>query len=185
MTLFEFLMVFVSIIVGLGVAEILTGVAKQIRHRNSCRGYWVHSCGVVLIFLALLQSWWELWDLHNSTEWDFYSLVLMLFAPAGLYLIAHLIFPEPMQDSNVREHYFGPMRPIWWLAILTTASSTLFRPLAFGSDFITWDNATSALLIVGFLVLASTKNERIHTLLVPTFLLLLLWDVIRWHPTIG
>ncbi len=49
-----------------------------------------------------LQTWWELWDLHNTLEWAFYSLVLMLIAPAGLYLIAHLIFPEPMKNSNFR-----------------------------------------------------------------------------------
>lgn len=49
-TLFEYLMVLVSIIVGLGIAEILTGVARQYRHRHTSPGYWVHSCGVALIF---------------------------------------------------------------------------------------------------------------------------------------
>ncbi len=91
MSLFEFLMVFVSLIVGLGVAEILTGIAKQIRARATCSGYWVHSCGVGVIFLALLMA--------------------------------------------------------------------------------------------GFIALASSKNSVLHSILVPTFLVLLLWDVVRWHPT--
>ena len=43
MSLFEFLMVLVSIIIGLGIAEILTGIARQIRCRSSIQGYWVHS----------------------------------------------------------------------------------------------------------------------------------------------
>jgi hypothetical protein len=43
MSLFEFLMVLVSIIIGLGIAEILTGVARQIRCRGSIHRYWVHS----------------------------------------------------------------------------------------------------------------------------------------------
>lgn len=182
MTLFEFLMVLVSIIVGLGIAEILTGIALQIRCRESSPGYWLHSCGVALIFLALLQNWWELWDLHNTPEWAFYSLVLMLIAPAGLYLIAHLIFPEPMKNSNFREYYYGPMRPIWWLAVLVAISSTLFRPLAFGSELITWDNAAGAILFSGFIALASSRNSVLHSVLVPTFLALILWDIIRWHP---
>lgn len=75
MSLFEFLMVFVSIIVGLGVAEILTGIAQQIRRRATSTGYWVHCCGVALIFSALLQAWWELWDLAGTHERAFYSLV--------------------------------------------------------------------------------------------------------------
>ncbi len=92
MSLFEFLMVFVSIIVGLGVTEILTGIAMQIRHRESIKGYWVHTAGVLLIFVALIQNWWELWDRRNVPEWTFLGVVLMLIPPASLYLVAHLIF---------------------------------------------------------------------------------------------
>ena len=185
MSLFEFLMVFVSIIVGLGVAEILNGIARQIRCRQSITGYWLHTCGVALIFLALLQNWWELWELRDTPEWVFSSLILMLIAPASLYLIAHLIFPEPIQNSNFKEYYYGRMRPIWWLAVLTTVSSSLFRPLAFGSELVSMDNAVSAFMLVGFLCLAVSRNAVLHTTLVPTFLLLLLWDVIRWHPVIS
>ena len=185
MSLFEFLMVFVSIIVGLGVAEILTGVARQIRWRKSIVGYWVHSCGVALIFLALLQNWWELWELRNMPEWIFSGLVLMLIAPASLYLIAHLIFPEPIENSDFKDHYFGAMRSIWWLAILTVVASTLFRPLAFGSDLLTMDNAVSGFMLIGFLALATSRSSALHAVLVPFFLLLLLWDVIRWHPAIS
>jgi hypothetical protein len=183
MTLFEFLMVLVSIIVGLGVTEILTGVALQIRCRGSSQAYWVHSCGVALIFLALLQTWWELWGLHNTPEWAFYSLVLMLVAPAGLYLVAHLIFPEPVKNSNFRDYYYGPMRPVWWLAAMITISSALFRPLAFGYELVTWDNAVSVVLLVGFIGLAVSRSALLHSVLVPTFLALLLWDIIRWQPS--
>jgi hypothetical protein len=75
MSLFEFLMVLVSIIVGLGIAEILTGVARLIRCRESARPYWVHSLLVVSIFFALLQQWWELWELREVPEWTFIALL--------------------------------------------------------------------------------------------------------------
>ena len=178
-------MVFVSIIVGLGVAEILNGLARQIRNRQSISGYWLHTCGVALIFLALLQNWWELWDLRVMPDWAFYSLALMLIAPASLYLIAHLIFPEPIENSNFKEYYYGGMRRVWWLAIVTTLSSTLFRPLAFGSELLTMDNLVSVFMLTGFFALATLKNKVLHEILVPAFLLLLLWDVIRWHPVIS
>lgn len=182
MTLFEYLMVLVSIVVGLAVAEILTGVARQIRFRHSSTGYWVHSCGVALIFLALLQTWWELWELNLTPEWTFLSLLLMLIAPSGLYLVAHLIFPEPIEGVDIREYYYGPMRSMWWLAVMITVASTLFRPVAFGSELVTWDNATSIFLFAGFVALASSRSTVLHSVLVPTFLVLLLWDIIRWHP---
>jgi hypothetical protein len=182
MSLFEFLMVFVSIIVGLGVTEILTGIAMQIRHRDTVKGYWVHSAGVVLIFIALIQNWWELWDRRDNPEWTFLGLVLMLIPPASLYLVAHLIFPEPIEGSNVRQYYYERLRPVWLLAILTAATSSLFPFLTQGESPFIGDNLSTGIMAVGFLALAISSSVRLHSIVVPTFLALLLWDIIRWHP---
>ena len=184
MSLFEFLMVLVSIIVGLGIAEILTGIARQIRFRASSVGYWVHSCGVTLIFFALLQNWWELWVLRDTDEWVFSGLVLMMLPPATLYLIAHLIFPEPIQGADFKTYYYGAMRPVWWLALLVAIASTLFKPLAFGADLLDLDNAAVVPMIVGFIALAKSKSVVVHSVLVPAFLVLLLWDVLWWNPPV-
>lgn len=185
MSLFEFLMVLVSLIVGLGIAEILTGIARQIRFRRSSVGYWVHSCGVTIIFFALLQNWWELWVLRDANEWVFSGLVLMLLPPAGLYLIAHLIFPDPIHGANFKDYYHREMYPVWWLAVLVAIASTLFKPLAFGQELINLDNAASVLMVVGFITLATSKNVGLHSFLVPVFLFLLLWDIFWWNPVVS
>ena len=185
MSLFEFLMVLVSIIVGLGIAELLTGIARQIRCRTSISGYWVHSVLVTLVFFALLQQWWEIWALRDLAEWAFYGLVLMLAGPVGLFLIAHLLFPEPMQGANLREYYNDGTAPVWWIAALTVALSTLFRPLIMGSTLLSPDNATSFLLFFGFVTLALSRRPVLHTIFVPVFLLLVLFDVFHWSFAIG
>jgi hypothetical protein len=185
MSLFEFLMVLVSIIIGLGIAEILTGVARQIRCRGSTRGYWVHSLLVVTIFVALLQQWWEIWGLRVVPEWSFIGLALMLSGPVGLFLIAHLLFPEPMHGADFRRYYDGDMRPVWWLAALTVALATLFRPLVIGSHLLSLENATSLIFFVGFVALAISRRPIIHAILVPSFLLLLLLDIFQWSFVIG
>ncbi|MEE4381705.1 MAG: hypothetical protein V2J02_06890 [Pseudomonadales bacterium] len=185
MSLFEFLMVFVSIIVGLGVTEALSGIARQIRFRDASGAYWVHSCLVALVLLALVQNWWELWQLRELSQWGFSSLLFMLVPPASMYLIAHLLFPDPVRGSDFRAYYFGPMRPVWWLAVLAATSSTLFRPLAFGSDLVSLDNVSAALMVVGFVTLGVSRNPWLHAIAVPAFLGLLLWDVLYWVPVIG
>lgn len=182
MSLFEFLMVFVSIIIGLGVTEILNGVAMHIRHRETVKPYWVHSMGVALIFIALIQSWWELWDRRDISEWTFLSLVLMLVPPASLYLAAHLIFPEPIAGSNLKNYYYERLRPVWLLAILTAATSSTFSFFTAGRSPFILDNLSALLMTIGFIALASSRRVMLHTIVVPTFLALLLWDVIRWHP---
>jgi hypothetical protein len=185
MSLFEFLMVLVSIIIGLGVAEVLTGIARQLRTRGSTQGYWVHSILVATIFFALLQQWWEIWGLRLEPEWPFYGLVMMVSGPVGLFLIAHLLFPEPMEGANIREYYYGIMRPVWVLGVLTVVSSTVFRPLIFGEDLYKLDNASSLFFIIGFVVLAISRRPIIHAIFVPIFLAVILLDVLQWNPVIG
>ncbi len=185
MSLFEFLMVLVSIIIGLGLAEILTGVARVIRYRKSVQGYWVHSVLVGVVFIAYLQNWWEIWDLRGAAEWTFIGLVIMLSAPASLFLIAHLLFPEPMGGASLREHYHGVMRPVWWLGALTVVASTAFRPIVFGQNVFSISNATSFVLLLGFITLALSRRPTLHAILVPVFLLLVLLDVVQWNFVIG
>jgi len=182
MSLFEFLIVLVSIIVGLGVTEILSGVAMQIRHRDTVKGYWVHSAGVTLIFIALIQNWWELWDRRDVAQWSFLGLVLMLIPPASLYLASHLIFPEPIAGSNLRHYYYERLRPVWMLAILTAATSSTFSFFTVGESPFIGDNLSAVAMTIGFVALASSRNVLLHSLVIPSFLALLLWDIIRWHP---
>ena len=110
---------------------------------------------------------------------------MMLSGPVGLYLIAHLLFPESMRGTDFRRYYEGDMRPVWWLAALTVALATLFRPLVIGSNLLSPDNATSFVFFFGFIALAMSKRSIIHAILVPLFLLLLLLDILQWSFVIG
>ena len=172
MGIFEFLMVLVSIIIGLGIGEILTGIARVIRCRKSITGYWIHSVVVAAIFFALLQQWWEIWGLRAASEWTFYGLLMMLAGPVGLNLIAHLLFPEPVQGANLRDYYYGAMRPVWWLGALTVVLATIFRPLVFGESLLTPENATSFLFFFGFITLAISIRQILHSILVPAIMFL-------------
>ena len=178
MSLFEFLMVLLSIIIGLGLAEILRGIARHIRNRGSASGYWVHTVAVCLVFVALLQQWWEIWGLQSYSGWSFLGLLMMLTGPIGLFLISYLLFPQPVKGASYREHYYGPMRPVWWIAVLTVTLATLFRPIVFGEELFTIDNASSLIGFVGFTVLALSKNRTVHALLVPALFVAILWDIL-------
>ena len=166
MNLFEFLMVLLSIIIGLGLAEILRGVARHIRNRDSVSGYWVHSVAVCLVFVALLQQWWEIWGLQSSPDWSFLGLLMMLTGPIGLFLISYLLFPQPVRGADYREYYYGPMRPVWRIAVLTVTLATLFRPIVFGEELFKIDKASSCICFVGFAVLDLSRNRIIKAVLV-------------------
>jgi hypothetical protein len=90
-----------------------------------------------------------------------------------------------MHGANLREYYYGAMRPVWRLAALTVALATLFRPLIIGSNLWSLDNATSFVFFCGFIGLALARRSILHAILVPGFLLLLLLDIFQWSFVIG
>jgi len=63
--------------------------------------------------------------------------------------------------------------------------ATLFRPLIFDSDLLSPDNATSFLLLFGFIVLAISKRPILHAILLPAFLLFIILDIFQWNFVIG
>ena len=185
MNQFGFIMVLVSIIISLGIAELLTGVVRLVRIRGATRYYWVHGILTAIIFVALLQQWWETWDLRDVPQWNFLALILLLMAPICLFMISHLLFPDPTTEVDIEAYYYGSMRPIWALGIFAIVGSTSFRPIVFGGTIFTLNNATSFLGLIAFAALMYTSRRRIHEFTLPIVLTALLYDVLWWTPVIG
>lgn len=185
MNLFEFLMILLSLIVGLGLTEILSGVANSLK-RNGIRGLSLTFCAVTLaIFVALLQQFWESWGLRSVGTWSFPAMLLMLGAPISLYLMAHIIFPDREESVSLDDYYFEKARLLWPLAGLTVIVGTLFRPVAFGQPLWLIDNASAipVLLVCGFL--SVVKTRMIHRILVPLVLASVLLDTLTFIHSIG
>ncbi len=65
---FAFVMVLFSIIVGLGITELLTNVARQIRLRSKTKFSLLYTSVVAILFVALVQQWWEAWALQSVSS---------------------------------------------------------------------------------------------------------------------
>ncbi len=133
---FEFIMVMLSIIVGLGVAVLLTDIARQIKSRKNCKHYWVQTLWALAILIGLLQQWWESWGLRAVESWTFPMILLMLASPIGLFIIAHLIYPERIDASDIKKYYYETSGIACGIAFLVVIFGTSFRPIAFGSSII-------------------------------------------------
>ena len=178
MELFEFVMVLVSIIVGLGITALLTGLADMLRARRTIRPYWVHSLVIVLVFLALAQVWWESWGLAAATEWSFVGLLMMLTSPICLFLISHLLFPETQAGTDYSEYYYSMGGAVWWIGAAAAISGTFFRPIVFGAPLAQAGNLATVPTVLVCVVLASTQDRRVHALGVPLIVLTILLDTL-------
>ncbi len=128
MSLFEYVMILVSIIIGLAIAQMLEGLLRVLRAGRPYRTYWVQSVWVALIFVELVWHWVYRWDLQAHSSWTVWELLFLVLPTIVLFLLAGLLFPQDSTDlrSYYLEHrqvFFGLFLGLmvvysvetWWL----------------------------------------------------------------------
>lgn len=117
---FDYLNVLISIILGLAIAKILTGLATVITARERVDFYWPPVVWAIWIFFISVQHWWAQWALRfmPAKNWTFLDFSLLLLVPVGLFLLSALVLPEREEDGKLdledwffrnREWFFGVM----------------------------------------------------------------------------
>jgi len=100
MTPFAYLSVLISIVLGLGVTELLAGVQRLVHARERVRFHWLSLTWSGLVFVTLVQWWWAAFGFRHRTDWDFCSFLLILLVPVLLYLAAALVLPPADQRAR-------------------------------------------------------------------------------------
>jgi hypothetical protein len=160
-------------------------VASLLRDRDTVRFYWVHIGLQFGIFVALLQQWWESWDLAGVEVIGFGSVLSLIVPSVILFLIAHLLFPRPATGADLEDYYYKQSPVIWGLVVLGTIEGTFIIPLIEQEPVIHFANMSGFPTIAFCVVLAASKNRRIHGLLAPLVLALVLLDTWLVNPIIS
>lgn len=176
MNTFEYLSVFISIVVGLGVVRVLGGVVTILdrRHRGS---YWVHTAWVAWFVFFLPYFWWFTFDWRRVTTWTL-PLFLFVVAYAMLtYLVTAVLVPTRDEDLDDLEGYFFRVRPPLFLLLALVNTVDVFDSLLkpgnmadVGPSFL----PVMAVLIGGNLVAAKVADRRVQAAWVITHHLLVL-----------
>ena len=94
MTEFELLAIPLSLILGLGITNILSDVSDAIRDRERVPLHWLPFSWAFLIFFFQVQYFFVLWDFHETgMDWTWPNFGPALFNCVILYLSAGLVLP--------------------------------------------------------------------------------------------
>lgn len=110
MTTFEYLSVFISIVIGLGVIRLLGGIATLLDGQTS-KPYWVHSAWVGLHVVFLPWFWWFQFDWRQETAWTFPVFFFVIVFAMLYYLAVAVLIPTREEDFKDLDAYFYKMRP--------------------------------------------------------------------------
>lgn len=115
---FEYLSVLISIILALGLSEVLVCWSRLLRYRNVVRFYWVHTLWSVLGLLLMVQFWWGFWQFQVVEDWTFMGLLLVVAQTIALVVTVLMLTPskEEPPPPSLRDYYFTHRQPVFALA---------------------------------------------------------------------
>ena len=126
MSTFEFISVLLSIVIGLALTRLLSGVGRAMEIRREVRFYWVQGIWVANVALILVVFWWATLFSHADVElWLFPNFALLLAYSVLLFLLAVLILPTDLAEGVDLEAHFFEVRP-WFFTLLALATVAEF-----------------------------------------------------------
>ncbi len=180
MSPFEYVVVLISIILGLGITQIMTGVADLVHQWEKVKLYWPHTLWVVLVFIMHVQEWWITYDLKQAFDtWRLPTFLFFTLYPVTLFILARILFPYAPADGpiDLRSFYFANFRKFFLIFIILIALSIVSNVIVTG---FTPDQLLLVLLFVVTTVITvgNVKSENVHKVLSVSLLVTLIISII-------
>jgi hypothetical protein len=113
---FSYLSVLLSIVLGLGLTQLLTATGRLIRHRDRVRVHWLPLLWAALLFLIYIQVWWAMYGLRLRRDWTFLAFGIVLTQTATLYIMAAVALPEQVEVSGTDLGAYFDRHHRWFFA---------------------------------------------------------------------
>lgn len=99
MTTYEYITIFTSIILGLAIVNVLSGISAIIHRTVKTKFYWIHTLWVINIFVVILLLWWNNLILNELKELSFLHYLNLVAYSVVLHLMSSMLFPIKIQEE--------------------------------------------------------------------------------------
>jgi hypothetical protein len=127
MDAFSYLSVLLSIIVGLGLTQLLTAAGRLIRHRDRVRVDWLPLLWAAVLLVVFVQVWWSMFGLRSYRDWTFTAFLVILAQTCTLYMMAAVALPEQVEGDGVDLAAYYERQHRWFFGFFV---ATLFISVA-------------------------------------------------------
>ena len=181
MSPFEYAIVLVSLILGLGITTILTGIAGWIRvGTTQSKVYYPYMIWIISVFVMHFHEWWESYSLMNYVhEWSLLLFLFLILYPIVLYLLANLLFPEQhSSEFDSRTYYLENWRK-FFVAVLGLVTLSFIQNVFLTGHTVSSQYVHFILFIVlGGLLVKKNVSERYHLVLAVFLLVVMITSLV-------
>lgn len=162
---FEYASVVVSIVLALGIADILRFLADTFRESGGRRIYWVHLLWIIILFELHVEFWWRMWSFKDLVTIG-PSLGLVLLGPAMLFVTTRALLPVAASDADMQALYYRRKTLFFIMLALLNLWALALSP--WGVAEVPEEGAAIALSLFAFAMLLFvacmlTSNRLLHS----------------------
>jgi len=162
---FEFIMMFVSVVVAFAMAELLMGWGKIIRARQRVSQPWLLAGWSFWLLIIITYHYLGFWEYQAYDFTKVAPMLLFLSAPILMVLLTFVLTPDIryFQKVNLEEHYFLTKNWFFGMVIVFLVFARASDPLL--PDFAeTWINRGigTVLVISSVIWLLFTRHRIVH-----------------------
>ncbi|WP_185984993.1 hypothetical protein [Aureimonas mangrovi] len=108
------LRVLISLIIGLAITRLLSGLSRRLQ--EPVQTDWMHAQVVwsVVVLLNAVHFWWWEFSLRFITDWNFWLYVFILSYASLFFLMSTLLFPDNVQERAESEAFFIRRRQVFF-----------------------------------------------------------------------
>lgn len=180
---YEYVLTFISIIVGLGVADLLISLQRLLRARARVRWDWAAPATAAAVLMLNVMIWWSLYDPKGQTL-TIGAFVPVLVQLVLLFLLTCATLPDevPAEGISLRDYYAGNRAFVWTLFSAVLGWTLLIGVVRMGVAGASWahivDSRLADVLVLALMVsMALVKARWWHALVLG---LLMLSGPIAW-----
>ena len=160
---FEYVSILVSIILGLGITQILSAFSDLLYDFKKTKLYWPHTLWILFILFLHIQDWFITYQLKDKTVWHLPELFFILLYPISLFCAAKMLLPANDNEErfNMKLFYRNQFPIIFIIIGISVLISILFNVF-----FLKKTVLQQGLLILFLLILVYSSIKKVtHELL--------------------
>jgi len=181
---FEYVTVLISIILGMGLTQLVSGLAAIIIRWERVKMYWPHVILILLVFFIHIQDWWATYELRTFKYWRLPTFLFIILYPVNLYVLTRILFPVRWvgKEIDLKKFFFDNFRKIYLFMIFLPVHSILDNHFIGGYGFKDQALQIVVLLILALAAAVNRKDEWIHKSIAILFLFITVTTLtIAWN----
>jgi len=138
MSSFEFISILMSIVIGLGVTNLLAGLGRAFYRRRETPMDEVHIVMTAGTLLLLILQWWVTFKWNTETHWSFDRYLALIIWAVSMYLLTVFLYPPDLSEAEQHQARFERNRSGFYSSFIamclldivqTAIHADLFHPI--------------------------------------------------------